>query len=141
MDEMTKQEELKNLDAIEMLILKAGDDSYTAQAFKNCVKIARDNVVNDFWNSPVDAAHNLEQKLNESRECNESLKRDVLALERDKEELAAKLEGKRKEQEKFSAAYNDMMNRMNTAENENEKLKQEVLKLKAKLFDLLCKDF
>lgn len=50
---MTKAEERKILDKIENLIQSAGKDSYIALTFAGIVDICRDNIENDFGNSPV----------------------------------------------------------------------------------------
>lgn len=63
---MTKAEELKILDKIEKLIQSAGDDSYIAMTFAGIVDICRDNITNDFGDSPV-------QDLAEERQKSEML--------------------------------------------------------------------
>ena len=50
---MTKAEKLKILEKIEKLIQSAGDDSYIAMTFAGIVDICRDNITNDFGDSPV----------------------------------------------------------------------------------------
>ena len=50
---MTKAQELKVLDQIEALIKSAGEDSYIGPTFAGIVDICRDNIENDFGNSPV----------------------------------------------------------------------------------------
>ena len=50
---MTKAEELKILEQIEGLIAKAGADSYIALTFKGVGEVCRNNIRDDFGDSPV----------------------------------------------------------------------------------------
>lgn len=65
---MTKAEELKILEAIEGLIAESGPDSYISMTFSGICDICRNNIENDFGDSPgVDLNLERERFYAESR--------------------------------------------------------------------------
>lgn len=144
----TKAQERKALEQIKKILAGLGDESYVAQAMDGMIEDAEQNIENDFWNSwkdrceYKDAEYNkLEKKLEEANaRAEEAERRQKVA-----EEL---LKGKSEEADRWFSRYNEEHNKNEMAErkaqNGTEELQRrveaqelEILKLKAKLYDMM----
>lgn len=144
---MTKDQERKQLEKIAALIQEAGADSYIGMAFAGCVECAEENIANDWGCSPLDRAEAAEKKLDALRADLQKEKDLTGALSgridglKDQLRAADDLQKRTAEaRDEWKRAYNAAQEAANTADAELDTLKQEVMKLKARLYDLLVKD-
>lgn len=86
---MTKAEERKILDKIENLIQSAGEASYIALTFAGIVDICRDNIENDFGNSPVRDLEEARKKAADAAKISLDTMDERDKLQADFDELAA----------------------------------------------------
>ncbi len=141
---MTKAEERKALEKIVKIIAEAGEDSYIARAFEGCVRMAEDNIDNDFWNSPKELLQTARNEAKSERLMADTQRKQVADL---KKELGLAKETMKQEADranKFVELYQKQKdettkqwNAFREQENRAEALEAEVIKLKAKLFDLM----
>ncbi len=144
----TKEQERKALAQIKRIVEGLGEDSYIGMAFDGCFEMAESNIENDFANNPKEAIHNLRVNLEAAQK---SAKDNKEAYDRLYERLQDKLEIKddiiRKDDERIA----DLLGQVKEASEvvgakvrENAELEakvamqeQEIMKLKAKLYDLM----
>lgn len=144
----TKQQEREALDKIRKIVDQLGPDSYLATTFEGCFDLAAENIDNDWACSMADRARRaekraaeLEDKLAESVKDYEAAHAaaHVVAEEKDAEitqlkariqelEETARWNGKRCDEEATAAGE---------AQRRAEAAESEVIRLKAKLYDLL----
>ena len=150
----TKEQERKALAKIRKIVDELGEDSYIATAFDGVWEIAEENIGNDFANSVrfyINKYYESERKL----ACrNTEAMNKVDELMKENRELTAEVEYQKSEVEftkKGLADKNtDYVNACNRVDEvskalraEQEKtaaLEHDVMKLKAKLFDLMYKE-
>ena len=140
---MTKAEERNLLEQIADLIKKAGDDSYIGKAFEGCIEDARQNIDDDFWNSykdryeraDADAVEAQKEARDNRQAYTELLQTHLGEVERLTEELRIARERLANEHENCIKNWNNFREQEDRAE----ALELENIKLKAKLYDLLCK--
>lgn len=145
-----KGRERDALDQIKKILEELGNDSYVAKAFEGCVEDAERNIENDFACS-MKSRYESEAKRNcELVEQITNLNRKISNLEDDINQLTRQIDIIEAADEE---AYNDLSkeyNRVwNSVEEANERredaerleklYEQEVIRLKAKLYDLLVK--
>lgn len=156
----SKAEERKALEKIKEIVEQVGgDDSYIGMAFEGCFEMAESNIVNDFGDSWQSRWRSAQQR---AETLAEKYKKDVEQLTADKEQLLNEIDNLETEMESEVMDARDMVRdlrreledatesikkgievnaknlaRIDDLETENDKLKQEVLVLKAKLYDLL----
>ena len=149
----TKEQERKALDKIRKIVAELGEDSYIATAFEGCFDDAEENIENDFAMSMNGRWQDAEQKVEQYRVKNEELARDLRELESrvyGLEEINSNLNKQVADfQKRLSDANKGYSGTLETAlkyrkmlEEQEERanaLEQEVITLKAKLYDLLCK--
>ena len=99
---MTKAEELKTLEKIEKLIQSAGDDSYIAMTFAGIVDICRDNITNDFGDSPV---QDLEDERKKSKMLDDIAHKALGERDKLKEDFDDLAQAYREAVEAANAAY------------------------------------
>lgn len=135
----TKEQELKALEKIKKIVEELGEDSYIGMALDGCVEIAEDNINNDFacsmkqrWQSAEKETEKFSLRLKERDNQIEQLKKEIKGLESDREELAQKCESLSENNTKLWNQYRECQERAELAE-------MEIIKLKAKLYDLICK--
>lgn len=142
----TKEQERKALEQIKKIVASLGEDSYIATAFEGCFEIAAENIENDF-------ACSMKQRK-EAAEAAEDGLRDKLATV--KKELAD-CDSKRRLAEmnlEEACRKNEMLcNRVELAEQhmkleaeranrlaeKNKTMAQNIIELKAKLYDFMTK--
>lgn len=150
----TKEQERKALARIRKIVNELGEDSYIATAFDGVWELAESNIEDDFANSVsfyISKWHQAEDEL--AHKSGEYLNK-VNDLKKQNRELTAEVEYQKSEVEftkKCLADKNtDYVNACNRVDEvsralreEQEKtaaLEHEVMKLKAKLFDLMYKE-
>lgn len=153
----TKDQERKALAKIKKIVEELGEGSYLAMTFEGCWDMAEDNITNDFGNSWYDAAQHEAKESYKKDEEIRNLKAQVKELqaahdkdeEYYKEQMAAGDTNSKMLAEKVDRLEEKLLDSNECARHnwelysnlqaENEKLQQEVIELKAKLYDLLVK--
>ena len=143
----SKEMERKALEQIKKIVADLGEDSYIGTALEGCLEIAEENINND-WACSMKQRWEAAEKASDARkERIKTLETQIeIAKELDKRsnenyvELEQKY-GKLKEQyddmEDRYCAANEQLSDFNDQINEKD---AEILKLKAKLYDLIVKD-
>ena len=150
----TKDQERKALEQIRKIVEGLGDDSYIGTAFEGCFEIAESNITNDFACSMKDRAETAEHEV----EC---LNKKINKLQEELTEDQKKFDGWRalcqkkqdeivglwkKEDELREALKAEQEKNMNAdvgnglKDDEIAGLKDEIIKLKAKLYDMIVKE-
>ena len=136
---VTKDEEFKELEKIRKIVDGLGEDSYIGIAFEGCFEVAEDNIRNDFmcsmkqrWQSAEKKAEKSSLELKERDNQIEQLKKEIKGLESDRAALTEKCESLSDNNTKLWNQYRECQERVEPAE-------MEIMKLKAKLYDLICK--
>lgn len=140
----TKQQEREALDKIRKIVDELGDDSYIATAFNGVLEIAEINIDNDWAVNAIERGVSM-GKDEANVEIHE-LKEEIIRLQRDYDKALS--EALRYEKQ---ADYNYERERekhvkcqeykaeIDTLKTDNENQKNEIIKLKAKLYDMLAK--
>ena len=140
----SKAQERKALEQIRKIVEGLGEDSYIGTAFEGCFEIAEENIEFDFAISMKDKVQSAENRLNGQIKRNEELEKEV-------RELKERAEDDREAAEEWMQKYQNMVNDKNIwrddctktreslkeEQSKNEALEQEIMKLKAKLYDLM----
>lgn len=136
---VTKDEEFKALEKIRKIVEGLGEDSYIGTAFEGCFEVAEDNIRNDFmcsmkqrWQSAEKEAEKSSQELKERDNQIEQLKEEIKGLENAREILSQKCESLSDNNTKLWNQYRECQEKIEPAE-------MEIMQLKAKLYDLICK--
>lgn len=134
---MTKEEERALLLKIEKALSAAEECGWVSTAFEGCVALAHQNIDNDWVCSPMDWKRNaekLEEGLNRTKkEYAEYCNKTVQTIE----ELEFQVNAEKQFKAEYFDAYNRVEAERKKAETEVEALKAEVIRLKAKLFDMI----
>lgn len=143
---MTKDQEREVLQKIKKLIDSTGSDSYIEAAFSGCCEIAEDNIDNDFMTSLKDRAEEANKREAAAKLEAQELKDNNKRLQENIEDLEKKLE--RETEAKENALHNAVAltedlykekENVNGLERQIEGLEDEIIRLKAKLYDLISK--
>lgn len=148
-----KEQERKALEQIKKIIESLGEDSYIGTAFEGCFEIAEENIENDWacsMKQRVEEAEKREQKLTkELCEMAEKLEDSdgIIKIQgqqiREKESMIEKLEEKidNQMQELGEVKHQESINRetIESLENDIQAQETQIIKLKARLYDLLVK--
>lgn len=136
---VTKDEEFKALEKMRKIVEGLGEDSYIGTAFEGCFEVAEDNIRNDFlcsmrqrWLSAEKEAEKFSQELKERDNQIEQLKKEINGLESDREALTKKCESLSDNNTKLWNQYRECQEKVEPTE-------MEIMQLKAKLYDLICK--
>lgn len=150
----TKDQERKALEEIRKIVESLGEDSYIETAFEGCFEIAQENIDNDWACSMKDRAETAEHEV----EC---LNKKIVELQEELDEDQKNFDGWRalcqknqdeiaglwkKEDELREALKAEQEKNMNAdvsnglKDDEIAGLKAEIVKLKAKLYDLIVKE-
>ena len=136
---VTKDEEFKALEKMRKIVEGLGEDSYIGTAFEGCFEVAEDNIRNDFlcsmrqrWLSAEKETEKFSQELKERDNQIEQLKKEINGLESDREALTKKCESLSDNNTKLWNQYRECQEKVEPAE-------MEIMQLKAKLYDLICK--
>lgn len=138
----TKAEERKALAQIQKIIEGLGTESYIGKAFEGCAEIARDNIDSDFWNSMKDQRDAAIKKEHEWEEAAAKLKTNWNdALIRAEKAEGIIVQGTA---DSWYAKYHEAAdmakenwNKFREQEDKVETLQQEIIRLKARLFDMM----
>ena len=139
----TKEQERKALEQIKKIVAGLGEGSYVATALDGMFEDAEENIENDFALSWKDRAQTAEKRLSELTEtynkqiCEMSAAR--VAAESKLENAETNLELVRKARDDWKVAYNNAQNAANEAEATVAKQEEEIIRLKAKLYDMMTK--
>lgn len=145
----TKEQEKAALEKIRKIVDGVGGhDSYIGKAFEGCFAIAEENIDNDFWNSYHDKCATEHQSSNLYKTQYEKALERVKELETKLEDAEAKYEkdmiGVRAimdtavaDRKDANAQVQEHWNKRREAEDRAEALELEIMKLKAKLYDLM----
>lgn len=134
----TKEQERAALEKIRKIVDGVGGhDSYIGKAFEGCFAIAEENIDNDFWNSFHDKcaiehskATSLKVDLDRQRRQTEVSEESLNKTKKENEEL-------RKALKESANKTTEMWNRSREWEDRAEALELEIMKLKAKLYDMM----
>lgn len=142
---ITKDDERKALDKIRKIVEGLGEDSYVATAFEGCFGIAEDNINNDMacsmkqryemadrdaWTAQEEAA-NARVRIKE-------LESELEQKDQKIEELASRVRATKEERDEMVFEVDNLTNIKERHEEELAQKDAEILKLKARLYDLLC---
>ena len=142
----TKQQERKALAQIIEIVEGLGENSYIGTAFDGCFEIAKDNIENDFACSMKGAKENVEKQLAEAKDTIQCRENELADKEKEIHDL-------RKSVETLVKMKDELLERLHEAEQTGSKIidersalsvkcaqqEDEILHLKARLYDLLCK--
>lgn len=142
----TKEQERKALEQIRKIVEELGEGSYIATAFEGCFEIAEENIENDF-------ACSMKQRLETSEKENAGLIKSIaeyqnkvksldmkaknledatLAYSKDAEKMVEKINSLKESATKY---WNDLQ----AAETKLDEKEDEIIRLKAKLYDMMVK--
>lgn len=140
----TKKQEMEALEQIKMIVKGLGKNSYLEMAFEGCFEIAEENIQNDWGGSYKQIADSAETKRARAEKELEQAKGDRAAAEERAANLQKQIEQKNQRIDELNAqlieATNQAVKENNNyrqAAEEAEKKDLEIIKLKARLFDLL----
>lgn len=144
----TKEQERKALEKIRKIVEDLGGaDSYIGMAFEGCFEIAEENIENDFACSMKQRAESAEkensdlrEKLAEAREDEGIKDTKIENLEAHVEQLETRRDELLKQVSDGADATIQNWNMFREQEDRAEVAEAEIVKLKAKLYDLLVKE-
>ena len=141
---MTKDQERKALEKIAAILEETGRDSYLNMTFEGILEQAEENITNDFACNYKEMYEEAQQIANEKERDADALKEEI----NDLEEEVARLKGFN---EKKSSRIDELNNEIHDASGmiggyieeihalkaERDAMAQEIITLKAKLYDLM----
>lgn len=141
----TKDQERKALEKIRKIVEELGENSYVGTALEGCFEIAEENIDNDFACSMKQRAEAAEKKAltykeaadNSAISAKNATSAEAKAYERIKELEKQLLNVKEISSKNNEQAINNW-NKFREQEERADALEQEIIKLKAKLYDLIC---
>ena len=144
----TKEQERKALAQIKKILAGLGEESYIGQAMNGVLEDAEQNIDNDFWNSWKDRyeyrdaeCERYEKELEKATErAKEAERKQQMAegLLQTKSEEADKWFSKyNAEKSKYEAALQETKNGVAAAKTREQELELEIIRLKAKLYDMM----
>lgn len=147
----TKAQERKALEQIRKIVEGLGEGSYLSMAFEGCFEMAESNIDNDFGNSPKEAITTLREKYEEAKaEADDKREAYNLLNERyneernnHKSEIEAKdfrIAGIISDRDDWMRSYNEAATERAELSNKVSELEQQVLELKAKLYDYMVNE-
>lgn len=142
----SKQEERKALEQIKNIVAALGENSYIATAFEGCFEIAEENIENDF-------ACSMKKRKEAAEYAEDKLREKIVKLETSAKAQETNLHLAQTELEESKRVSDALRNRAELAEQtmrdeadrakrlaeKNARQAQEILVLKARLYDLLYK--
>lgn len=150
---VTKEQEKKALAQIKTIISSLGEGSYIATAFQGCVEDAENNIEYDFGCSMMDRWINAEKKFEKATDTVKKLEKELAQKNVEVEEgnrFYSKLNDELTATNKtlaqtkealtaVSAHYRDVDTAYRQLEDLVDKRDEEIIKLKAKLYDFMAK--
>jgi len=136
---MTKAQEMELLEQIADLIEQAGDDSYIGRAFEGCYLMAKSNIKDDFWNSMKEQRDLNQAEAEKWMDKAEEYKKELDASKQLREDLEKNRDFLLEKVNETKKCNTELWNQLCEQERKANELEQEVIQLKAKLYDLICK--
>lgn len=140
----TKEQERKALERIKKIVAELGENSYIGTAFEGCFEDAEQNIEYDAAFSSLARAESAEKKELEAREKLVEAEAEIIRLNRKLENLEGAYERELNAHQKELhdrcegyRLYNEAQGKLELAELKAEEQAMEIVKLKAKLFDLM----
>lgn len=140
----TKEQERKALEQIRKIVEGLGEDSYIGTAFDGCFRVAEENIENDWACSMKERAELAERNLVLERNRMMELQKEVEAREtevkeanEDAQHWRDKYHNLSKRFDELSGFNNQNWNKFREQEDRADALEQEIIKLKAKLYDAM----
>lgn len=142
----SKAQELKTLEAIKKLVAELGEDSYIGMAFEGCFEIAEENIKNDFACSMKQRAEAAEDKAEGAKKRADAAEAALEAARNREAKLQKEIETYKKQAEsaidkafKQELDLNDLREQIkaNSQKQAVDDKDLEILKLKAKLYDMM----
>lgn len=150
----TKAQERKALEQIRKIVESLGEDSYVGTAFEGCFADAEDNIENDFAMSMKGRWQEAENKVKQYKDIRDGLAEENKGLRDAYKEATERIESKNEAlnslqedcnywrdhcKEAQSNYYNEEA-RCDTLEAKIKEQEQQILELKAKLYDYMVKE-
>lgn len=149
----TKEQERKALEQIRKIVEELGEDSYVAMAFDGCFEDAEENIKNDFgvsmkerWLAVEGEKEKLAAQVAKKDEQIKSLETKIENLQNNMAERAKALEAKDYRIAELSASLKEVStqctkywNDLQATETKLDEKEDEIIRLKAKLYDLMVK--
>ena len=142
----TKEQERKVLEQIRKMVEELGTDSYIAMAFEGCFEIAESNIDNDFGCSMKQRAESAERKVETAVQGEKAAEKDRDYFQKEAsrlswivEELEEEKRNLAKEQREMGEKYSETVSKCKEQQERADRLEDENIRLKAKLYDLICK--
>lgn len=150
----TKEQERKALEQIMKIMESLGEDSYIATAMQGMIEDARENIENDFALSMKDRVEDEKKKLAIREGQLDKMAKELIALRKEKESGLYQLQQAIDQRAELQDRHDQLMkefdqlriekfeaeNRAGVAESKIVDLKEEIVHLKAKLYDMLTKE-
>jgi len=144
----TKDDERRALKKIVEIMEGLGSNSYVAMAFAGCVEIAEENIDNDWGYSMAQRCESAEKEARELKEKIQHMAHDVKALTSQISEANRKLDEKNDQiaglnqtidgiEEEKAKLTDQLTDQLIDESGYRAKAEQEIIKLKAKLYDLM----
>jgi HD-GYP domain-containing protein (c-di-GMP phosphodiesterase class II) len=133
----TKEQELKALNKIKALVAELGEDSYIATAFEGCFEIAEENIKNDFACSMKQRVAVAQKRAEEAEERARQAEKRAEKAEADAKKFQRALDDARETRNEWMKAAEEIKAKWNAAENKLDEKDLEIIKLKARLFDMM----
>lgn len=140
---MTKEQERKALSQIENILNACDPDGYVATAFDGCVEMAATNIDCD-WLGSMKAERDAAQRhkesfLVENKEQAKQIDEQKKKINQLQEDLNKEHNDRMQEIVKLTDKYNEQLTVNETLNAKVQDLEQQIIQLKAKLYDLLIK--
>ena len=142
----TKEQERKALEQIKKIVEGLGENSHIGTAFEGCFEIAEDNIKNDFACSMKQEKEMAEKQFVEAKDIIKCREQELADREKEVLEL-------RKTADMLNSMRNELLERLRSTEEAGSKIvdersalsikckkqEEEIIRLKAKLYDLITK--
>lgn len=134
----TKDEERKALEQIKKIIRELGADSYIGAAIDQTVlNLAEDNINNDFMITTTESIENASAKLEEVRTELRDTRKERDDLKKSIEIETNRVTEAHKKNDELRTRNSELLTDLIAAQTERDQQKQEIITLKAKLYDLI----
>ena len=135
---VTKDEERKALEQIKKIIKGLGTDSYIGAAIDQTVlNLAEDNINNDFMITTTESIENASTKLEEVRTELRDTRKERDDLKKSIEIETNRVTEAHKKNDELRTRNSELLTDLIAAQTERDQQKQEIITLKAKLYDLI----
>ncbi len=141
---MTKEQELKALGQIRKIVEGLGEDSYIGFAFESCFEMAEENIRNDFACSWKQKAESAERNIEVIKDSEEDCRKLLEKTQKDADDWRKVAHQNRDKADTMLGKYAELGEKHNEVVAKNIELQkaldekdEEIMKLKAKLYDLL----